>query len=541
MASRPSTYLDWTDGAPAKVVQPPTNKQLQGWVAAEAPPFQYMNWLFWLTDQWIQFLDQTLEGGSGELGVRLINGGFWTFDASADELVWSASANLSIPGIVDSDNFIPSGNVTILDGQICYLSANLPLFSNAATQSGNNIITVSFPGGIVTGMTITGPGIPSNTTVTGASGNQVQMSANATATSSSVLLTFSSTANLVPTVVDNDTFEPATNDLVIARRVGKVIYLGNNATQMTLQDGESKLLVGAGYEMFTANAGAALTQGQAVYISIGGADGGRTAGSAYPADAGASFGPTRYQFVGFVLETVAMNQAATIVSGGIMGNFSGLTPGQTYWVNPATPGAITLTPPTGAHIWVIPVGIAISATQIAINQALSSTAALFGGSGGGGGSALLFQESTNSPISTIGPTGVKTYAFAQGEGQILYAAIKVPQNYLTGTQIFAYVDFYSPDNTGTAFMQAITTLVRQGTDAINFTGNQQTSTNTAVTLGSGTVNIPQGVVLDLTDVVGEINGVTVNPGDLLLVQLTRGTDTGASDLQVPTDASSLAI
>lgn len=54
--SKPGTFLNWTDGSGSKVVQPPSSQQASGWTAGEPPPFQYMNWLFWLTDQWIQWL-----------------------------------------------------------------------------------------------------------------------------------------------------------------------------------------------------------------------------------------------------------------------------------------------------------------------------------------------------------------------------------------------------------------------------------------------------------------------------------------------------
>ncbi len=52
----PSVIPTWTDGNPAKQVQPPTPVQTLGWTAGERPPFQYMNWLFWLTGLWITWL-----------------------------------------------------------------------------------------------------------------------------------------------------------------------------------------------------------------------------------------------------------------------------------------------------------------------------------------------------------------------------------------------------------------------------------------------------------------------------------------------------
>lgn len=57
MPSRPSNYINWTDGSPTKVVQPPSAFALQGWIAGQAPPFQYMNYLFYTLDQWVQWLD----------------------------------------------------------------------------------------------------------------------------------------------------------------------------------------------------------------------------------------------------------------------------------------------------------------------------------------------------------------------------------------------------------------------------------------------------------------------------------------------------
>jgi hypothetical protein len=56
--TKPVAYLNWTDGSPSKITQPPSPQLLSGWTASERAPFQYMNWLFWDIDQWIQWLDQ---------------------------------------------------------------------------------------------------------------------------------------------------------------------------------------------------------------------------------------------------------------------------------------------------------------------------------------------------------------------------------------------------------------------------------------------------------------------------------------------------
>jgi hypothetical protein len=160
----------------------------------------------------------------------------------------------------------------------------------------------------------------------------------------------------------------------------------------------------------------------------------------------------------------------------------------------------------------------------------SSTVAI---GGGGGGGSLQWVENTNSPTPQINSVAMRVYAFQQGMGQSLYAMIKVPSSYSGGSQIKLRLDFYSPDSSGNVLMQTIATLIRPGSDTFSSTTNQRTSSNSAVSLGAGTVNIPQSVTFDLTDTTGNINSIAVAAGHWILVQLTRGTDTGTSDVLVP--------
>lgn len=152
--------------------------------------------------------------------------------------------------------------------------------------------------------------------------------------------------------------------------------------------------------------------------------------------------------------------------------------------------------------------------------------------GSGGGSSLIWIEDDTAPTSSIN-SHIFTYEFVSAGSQNLYAIIRVPNSYTAGNQINARFTFYSPDSTGTALMSTTATLIRTGIDAYTTTTNQRTSTNTAVTLGAGTVNEPQAVVADLTSSIGQINAVAVSAGDLIKVQLFRGTDTATSNLFVP--------
>jgi hypothetical protein len=150
--------------------------------------------------------------------------------------------------------------------------------------------------------------------------------------------------------------------------------------------------------------------------------------------------------------------------------------------------------------------------------------------GGGGGGSLRWISKDNAPIPSVDSYGNEIQSFTLGLGQQLYTLVKVPHGYTAGSQVKLYLPFYSPDSSGTALLQTVATLIRPGTTVISSTTNQRTSTNSAVTLGSGTVNIPQMVTFDLSDSTGKINGVSIQADDIIAVALTRGSDTGASDL-----------
>lgn len=65
MTDMPSKYLGWTVetevidvNGEINVLEPPTLKKQQGWAFGEAPPYQWFNWLFQQTDQWIKYLNE---------------------------------------------------------------------------------------------------------------------------------------------------------------------------------------------------------------------------------------------------------------------------------------------------------------------------------------------------------------------------------------------------------------------------------------------------------------------------------------------------
>lgn len=370
MANRPQTYLDWTDGSPSKVVQPPSNFSLTGWQAGQAPPFQYMNFLFWLTDQWIQYLDPLVTEGMPDQALRLLNGGTWSFNATTGVLAWSQDFNIVIPSVPDSANAVLAGSVTLPDGYLAYVDLNSPIVVVGDTASGSNVIqNVSFVNQITTSMNVTGPGIPDGTTVTAVGANSVTISANATATALAVSLVFSAAGPLTANVAESSTFVPAFNQILFARRSGPEVYLGVNTSQMILRDKEFKPLLGSGYfTVYEASAGQNLLAGQTVYISAGNpTDPGRLAGALYKLDVSATFQAVRGDLAGVVISDVSMGDTAIVLFNGFY-KYSSLTPGQTYFADPSTPGGITNSEPSGSGQKIVPIGVAATSTILIVNS-----------------------------------------------------------------------------------------------------------------------------------------------------------------------------
>lgn len=110
--------------------------------------------------------------------------------------------------------------------------------------------------------------------------------------------------------------------------------------------------------VITATAGENLTSNQAVYIKA-------SDSKAYKAKAGAT--AAEWLTCGFVNADTTSGNTATIITGGFMDGFSGLTPGSRYFLDESTYGAITATQTKANQIGAPAVGIATSATTLLID------------------------------------------------------------------------------------------------------------------------------------------------------------------------------
>jgi len=379
--SKPNSYLEWVpDTASNNLAEPPVSIRAVGFQAGQPVPAPYFNYTLHSLDRWVQYLSEnvnaTVLATSLNHSMRLMGGGTFHFDAQTRALSWSSTLTLAIPSSADTVNQLPQGAVMLPSGSVAYANVNLPFSTTAdVTAQSDTVLNLGYEAGISPGMTVTGPGIADNTTVTDLEDTTCTLSQPATASGSQVTLTFVGTGPLTVNVAPSATLVPGPNTVVLARATANACSVGIGSTEMWLRDQESRTLVAAGYvTTVTAPAGEDLGAFKAVYQSQGTADG-RTQGRLYLADASAANGAQRGLCLGFVHTATASGAEAHVVRTGILDGFSGLITGSAYYLDPATPGAISTAKPMGPGQTVAPVGVAISSTALALAIGAASTVA----------------------------------------------------------------------------------------------------------------------------------------------------------------------
>lgn len=153
-----------------------------------------------------------------------------------------------------------------------------------------------------------------------------------------------------------------------------------------------------------------------------------------------------------------------------------------------------------------------------------------GSGGGGGGGANWNADGATSPLQDT-DNGEKVWLFdtADRGTQKLTLFIKVPQTYIAGRQISLFIGQYSPSTSNTQLLKTTAYLIRKNQDAVGSTTNSRVSTNTSLT--NTVANQYRQATCDLTDSIGKINSFSVSPGDLIRVDLVRGSDTDSADIR----------
>lgn len=151
------------------------------------------------------------------------------------------------------------------------------------------------------------------------------------------------------------------------------------------------------------------------------------------------------------------------------------------------------------------------------------------GGGGGGGGAEWYEPSGYAP-QKIEEYDREVYMFPKGGDQKLILSIKVPQTFITGRQIKMFLGAYSPASSGTIDLHSKATLIRVDLDPVDDNTNQHSPNVIAKT---NTVAKQYRLFeFEITDSSGQINGIDVDAGDVIEIELYRDTDTDTEDLRV---------
>jgi hypothetical protein len=122
MSTKPGNYLNWIPSGSSSYISQPSSGQLTtGWIANEAPPFQYLNWLFYYIDQWIQWFDFITTGsnqfevvtGNTTCGFPITKYFCNTASAGFTMTLPAAASNGGVSFELKNSSFTSGNNVTV--------------------------------------------------------------------------------------------------------------------------------------------------------------------------------------------------------------------------------------------------------------------------------------------------------------------------------------------------------------------------------------------------------------------------------------------
>lgn len=154
------------------------------------------------------------------------------------------------------------------------------------------------------------------------------------------------------------------------------------------------------------------------------------------------------------------------------------------------------------------------------------------GGSGGGGAVVVWNPDVNAPLPVMAnfpltiAMSLPAWQFDAAEAQKLIGVIKVPFGYKPGKPITMRALFTSTDSTtATVLLTAASYLLRKDTDSTQGVPWEQLSSNTAIAQGAALASRPREVTIDISSAIGEIESRAVSPGDMIVIVLSRGTDT----------------
>lgn len=143
-----------------------------------------------------------------------------------------------------------------------------------------------------------------------------------------------------------------------------------------------------------------------------------------------------------------------------------------------------------------------------------------GGAGGGGNPVLWELIYEPAPLEAV-EQGLKILEFNELDSQGIYAHLTVPEDYVTGRQIFLKGGKFAISATsGNILFRSTAYLIKPEDTELTTLANYRLATNTQ--LVASTANVIRNIGdLDLTDASGAINTTAVSAGDTILIFLQR--------------------
>ena len=147
MTTQPSGFVGWTTSAnPLYIVEPTAGQKTTGWVSGEAPPFQYLNWMFYMLDQWTQFLAPAMTDGAPSIPATpsvLTTTGTLTNDSN--QLTALASVVGLVPGLlITGSHILPGTFIQSISGSDVTMSTK----ATSASLSQNVVFSQAVASGV---------------------------------------------------------------------------------------------------------------------------------------------------------------------------------------------------------------------------------------------------------------------------------------------------------------------------------------------------------------------------------------------------------
>lgn len=151
------------------------------------------------------------------------------------------------------------------------------------------------------------------------------------------------------------------------------------------------------------------------------------------------------------------------------------------------------------------------------------------GSGGGGGGSLEWNPVPGSAPILDFENNTEVYFFEKGAAQLLSTTLKISQGFIAGKEILMYLAAYSPAAANQFKIQLTTTLIRANDDGFDSVANQEVFDSGDIV--NTVANQYREMSIALTDSVGAVNSIVVQPGDILKIEMERIVPGGTEDTE----------